>query len=73
MNYYVITYNYANSGTNIYGVFADKKNALSEFKKIVSNERADCLLGGFKIYEDSDTCFVSDHFSYRIIITTLMG
>ena len=73
MPYYVITYDCANSRNNIYGVFADKKNALMEFKRIASNERTKCLLGGFKIHEYTDTHFISDHFSYRIITTTLMG
>ena len=68
-----MTYSCGNSGNNIYGVFADYKNALMEFKRIANNERTKCLLGDFKIHEYTDTCFISDHFSYRIITTTLMG
>ena len=73
MNYYVITYNFANTGNNIYGVFASYENACAEFKRIITTKRADCVSGGYKIYEDNDTCFVSEYISYRIIPTTLMG
>ena len=73
MNYYVITYSYDDSGNNIYGVFADYKNACAEFERLVTKKRADYVSCGYKIYEDNDTCFVSEYISYRIIPTTLMG
>lgn len=73
MNYYVITYSYADNGNNIYGVFANYENTCKEFKRIVNTKRADCVSCGYKIYENNDTCFVSEYISYRIIPTTLMG